>query len=164
MELTKAVRRGDLRLVNLLLDRKAVVKAKDRFGDTPLHIVSVLGHQGIAKLLLDRKANAKTKGSNGWVPLHVAASFGHEKLTKLLLDRKANAQAKNDRGRTPLHIASRYEHEKAIKLLKSNQGRQRIVWSKFMVKNLSTMLEQGSKHQSFGLLLPFCNLVANYCE
>jgi ankyrin repeat protein len=77
---------GNKRLMELLLDNKAEVNARDNQGATPLHRVAINCHKDAAKLLLVKGANvdAKTNG-NGSTPLHYAALAGCKGVVILLL-------------------------------------------------------------------------------
>ncbi|MFV8756337.1 ankyrin repeat domain-containing protein [Nannocystaceae bacterium ST9] len=97
-----AVARGNLALVEWLLDRGADVEAVDRgpFGTLgPLHLAAIYDHADIAKLLLDRGASARAgtrKGPEdtlGCTPLHFAAEYGHLEVLAALLRRDPDAIA-----------------------------------------------------------------------
>ncbi|MBP7582552.1 MAG: ankyrin repeat domain-containing protein [Spirochaetes bacterium] len=120
------VKEGDLTKVKAELSKKdANVNAKDRDGNTPLHIAieqRQYDNLAIIKMLIAKGANVNIINKHGDTPLHVIASKRdddyHEKL-KLILSKKAKTNIQNADGHTPLHLAlmSHNYSRKAINLL-----------------------------------------------
>jgi ankyrin repeat protein len=108
---------GDLNITALLIDNGADVSATDKHGQTPLHLASWQGHEGVAQLLIDRGADFSATDQYGHTPLHVASWTGREGVARLLIDRGADFSATEKYGRTPLHLASRWGHEGVARLL-----------------------------------------------
>src|SRR5436190_8672151 len=102
--LSYAAEKGNEAAVQLLLERKADVNAKDFDGSTALHWAALNGHEFAVRLLLERHdtdVNAQLFGHDpecdlagdswggwmgGWIPLHMAAGKGHEAVVRLLME------------------------------------------------------------------------------
>eukprot|EP00002_Diphylleia_rotans_P016638 TRINITY_DN3237_c0_g1_i2.p1 TRINITY_DN3237_c0_g1~~TRINITY_DN3237_c0_g1_i2.p1 ORF type:complete len:871 (+),score=173.60 TRINITY_DN3237_c0_g1_i2:50-2662(+) len=85
-------------------DKSALLDARDKDGDTPLHLVTLRGGSNpkeIMKLLLDIGASPNIQNKKMETPLHM--SIRQEELVLLLLEYNADPNAQDHRGRTPLH-------------------------------------------------------------
>ena len=73
--------------MKLLLGRGDVnPDSLDKYGQTPLSLAAMRGHEGIVKLLLGREdVNPDSSSKSGRTPLSWAAENGHEGIAKLLL-------------------------------------------------------------------------------
>jgi ankyrin repeat protein len=69
-----AVIAGHETSVNLLLDKGASINAKDKFGQTPLHLAISHVRLALLPLLLEKGAKVNEKDIFGQTPLHFAAS------------------------------------------------------------------------------------------
>jgi ankyrin repeat protein len=68
---------GDHRgTVELLLQHKADVDARDSYGATPIHIAIISGNSEMVRLLLTHGADVNASNNYGWTPLHSAAVSG----------------------------------------------------------------------------------------
>eukprot|EP00730_Choanoeca_flexa_P007328 TRINITY_DN12313_c0_g2_i4.p1 TRINITY_DN12313_c0_g2~~TRINITY_DN12313_c0_g2_i4.p1 ORF type:complete len:538 (+),score=63.14 TRINITY_DN12313_c0_g2_i4:177-1616(+) len=98
--------RGSIEVAELLLAAGADTEAKDRFGETALHLASQYNFS-MAELLISRGADVRATSDAGYTPLHFASMCrGLVKLAKLLLAAGADMEARDQDGRSPLHIAS----------------------------------------------------------
>lgn len=75
---------GHQRLVALLLDRGAVLNAKNNDGRTPLIVAAGLGHIGVVKMLIRHKADKAVKDANGKTALDWARDKNHSSIVNLL--------------------------------------------------------------------------------
>ena len=91
--------------VEVLLQHKANVNAKDREGDTPLHNAAVVNASETAEVLLQHGAKINAKTEDGRTPLYNAAVVNASETAEVLLQHGAKINAKTEDGRTPLHIA-----------------------------------------------------------
>ena len=126
-KLQVAVRKEDTAKVRQLIKKGANVNAKDKYGMTALHWVTVTAADAddagaenvlmIAKLLIDNGADVNAKGDGGGTPLHTAASLRPRAHTntelvaavvKLLIDNGADVNAKDRGDGTPLDEATRF--------------------------------------------------------
>ncbi|KAJ5775552.1 uncharacterized protein N7511_000563 [Penicillium nucicola] len=128
--------------------------AKDKDGNTALHIAAQLGLSSVTKLLI-KKSVIDVKGYNNLTPLHLAAISGHITVVELL--QGANVEAKDNKiGWTPLHCAADYGDQNIVKLLiergaKVNIKDDRVGWTPlhFAAMNghkavVSLLLEKGA--------------------
>lgn len=122
-----AASRGDLPMMELLLDRGADIGAKSNSG-TPLHAASSHGHLKAVQLLLDRGADINAGGDafrgGGWTPLHEAAYAGHTEVVQFLVQRGALAGETNGNGETPAALAKLAGHTTLARLLEQAAAQQ----------------------------------------
>ncbi len=106
-------------IVKFLFDKNANIKAKDMYGNTPLHVAAQYSNNpGTVEFLLDKNAEGINDVTNdGWTPLHVAVKSNKSDTVKLLLDRGASIGIKDKHSRTPLHGASRNGHLDVVRYL-----------------------------------------------
>jgi hypothetical protein len=115
--LKSACEDGHGSVVELLLDRGAVVGQADEHGDTALMYACHGGHRDVAELLLDRGADVGQAGTYGYTALMGACHGGHRDMAELLLDRGADVgQARQD-GWTALIWACEEGHRDVAELL-----------------------------------------------
>ncbi|XP_020297403.1 ankyrin repeat and KH domain-containing protein 1-like [Pseudomyrmex gracilis] len=88
-----AVKNGDIKIVKMLLDRRANVNATTRYGTTPLHNAIVKEKIEIAELLLNHGADVNASDKYGVTPLCLAVKTSHVDGVAMLLDRGANINA-----------------------------------------------------------------------
>lgn len=89
-------------------------------GETPLHIVAILGDLGAANILLDAGASPNWPDEHyGNTPLHKATSEKQYELVDLLLSRGASQEIRNNAKLTPLDIAKQLDDSRLIKIFSS---------------------------------------------
>lgn len=117
--LYEASLRGEERMVELLLNRKANPNLTNVSGMTPLHI-SLLGTGAVdrvTQLLLKGGANPNTKNEDGWAPIHVAAERGALQSVRFLIDAGAPVDSRSDTGATPLLQAAMFGRTNVVDFL-----------------------------------------------
>jgi hypothetical protein len=82
-DLLNAARKGDLDTVKALIEKGAAVEAKTPYGQTPLYLAAMSGHQAVVQFLLDK--GAKTD---------VTDTFYKASVLDFVLERKHYAVAK----------------------------------------------------------------------
>ena len=99
-----ATRYGHRDIVDLLLEKKAQIEAKDRDQTTPLHLAAHFGHRDIVDLLLEKKADIEAKDKCQSTPLYAAANstFDPKEVVTLLLEKGADLGAQDCDGRSAL--------------------------------------------------------------
>ncbi|CAB0030559.1 unnamed protein product [Trichogramma brassicae] len=92
--------------------RLVQVNARDKFGDTPLHLAVKHDYQKVAELLLRRGADPNLANEEGSTPLHVICQrTTDDDLTKKFfeicsdIEKTVLVDAKDSRGRTALQLA-----------------------------------------------------------
>jgi hypothetical protein len=158
--LPEAAARGNVTVVELLLEKGVELESKDGYGQTPLSRAVEKGHKVVVKLLLEKGADLESKDQIGRTPPSIGTEHGHDAVIKLLLKKSVDLESKDQIGRTPLSIATEHGHDAMIKLLlekdadlKSNDGldgRTLLSWAaengrEAVVKQL---LEQGAELES----------------
>ena len=111
--LHEAVNANDIEKVKALLSNGADVNARNKMGDTPLHVAAT-------ELLLAKGADVNGKSEDGMTPMHAAAASNSEDVAELLLAKGANVNAKSNTGMTPLHLAAMYNARDVAELLLAN--------------------------------------------
>ncbi|KAJ8248976.1 hypothetical protein GJAV_G00229810 [Gymnothorax javanicus] len=121
---------GQSQLIDLLVEKGAVVNATDYHAFTPLHLSCQKGHQAVTLLLLHYKASTDVQDNNGNTPLHLACMYGHEDCVKALVyydPQSCRLDIQNDKGDTALHIAARWGYEGIIEVLLENGARTSLL-------------------------------------
>ena len=87
-------------LVTLLIMAGALVRFKDKSGNTPLHLCN---NENIAKTLMQHGAGQQVNVSNvqGNTPLHCAFAFGGPNVADVILSAGGDMTKKNNNGLTP---------------------------------------------------------------
>ncbi len=120
-----AVIRGDLQVVQLLLDSEADPNVQNQKGETPLHLAVDKGHHEIVLALLARGANPNLKDSEKRTPLHLASFVPPHRPNKdlahytvrVLLEARAFPGFIDAEGETALHRATRSPDQGVISAL-----------------------------------------------
>ena len=99
--LHQASANGNLKLVKLLLDKKALVNIKNSSGETPLHLAARGGHLEVVRYLISRgaKVSEKTFFTKA-TPLMAAAETGQADVIRFLMLHGANKEEKDTFGKT----------------------------------------------------------------
>lgn len=75
---------GSVEVAEILLQHAATLDARNRDGNTPLHLTARQGKHGVAKLLLEHKADPNVMAKNKKRPIDCARSEGELSVAKLL--------------------------------------------------------------------------------
>ena len=100
---------GHEKVVQVLLDRGAKVKARNRDGMVALHYACRESHLRITRLLLDNGADINAQDIFGFTALHYASKSGSKKCLSLLLSRSADTNSPTRVGKNPLDLAKTEE-------------------------------------------------------
>ncbi|MEI8288135.1 MAG: ankyrin repeat domain-containing protein [Verrucomicrobiota bacterium] len=112
--LGKAATRGQVKVVNYLLDHGAEVDA----GLAPLYQAAGAGNRAMVELLLSRGADVNRGSEYRMTALCRAVQGGYISIIELLLAHKADVNVRDSRdGRTPLFMAVENAREKCLPLL-----------------------------------------------
>lgn len=145
--LHSAASTGDLKTVQLLLDRGADVSERAGDDSTPLTLSATDGHYMIVRLLLDRGADITERGPHGYTALHLAAEVGHTDVVVLLLERGADTTTQEDRGYTPLERAAASGFETIVERLicRADMGNSTTALTHTIIHNSPLATEQAGE-------------------
>ena len=104
----------DPELVRAMVRDGADVNARDKNGETPLHLVT---DRALAQALIDAGADITARERFSYTPLHIACMDDKEEIIECLIHAKADVNALSDDEITPLHLA---QSAAAVKLLVQN--------------------------------------------
>lgn len=122
-ELMLAATSGDLDKVRQLLQKGAIVNARNYYGSSALMGAAAGGFGDVAKLLLLKGANPNSKSNTGSTPLMFAAKNGHLAVVKLLLQSGAKVNDTDNEGLTPLMFAVGGGHKDVVTQLMASGAR-----------------------------------------
>lgn len=94
--------------------------ARDRFGNTPLHLAIQYKRRGTTRLLIWMGADVDVKDKCGRTAMHWAAGMGDVDAVKLLLSKGASVTVRDNDERTPLFLAAEPGHVSVVKILVDN--------------------------------------------
>ena len=106
--------KGDVVLVEALIDAGCDVNCWDSGGDTPLMMAAREGHEEVVKKLILAGADLAMQSDFGHTALHYAAICNHIQFGILLAEGGANLRTKNEFSETPLDVA-KADFQEAIK-------------------------------------------------
>ena len=104
-------------VIRHMLDAGCDVTARDRMGQTPIHMASERGYVASLGCMLDLKPDLEVKDARGLTPLMVAARYGQAVALKRLLAKGAEVNACTDQSQTTLHFAAGGGHLECTDLL-----------------------------------------------
>uniref|UniRef100_A0ACD5XM18 Uncharacterized protein n=1 Tax=Avena sativa TaxID=4498 RepID=A0ACD5XM18_AVESA len=111
-----AARKGNVQVMNYLLDHGGDPAMPDERGSTPLHDATLKGHCEAVRLLLSKGVPVDPVDHRG-APLHLAASNDHVEVVKVLLEHAADLNKVVNHIISPLTFAFFGRSLKCIKLL-----------------------------------------------
>lgn len=94
------------------------INQRNRYGDTPLHIVAFWGDCHAIQTLVKAGADINAKGEHGYTPLMQATGKGRFKVLKLLI-RLGAQPIENSEGDRPSDIAEYLNHRALHKWLRA---------------------------------------------
>ena len=108
-----------LKIVALLLDAKAEVRAKSKSGYTALHFAALTaGNPTMLELLISKGAQVDAIDAGfGQTPLHNAAYNADMQTVAVLLTKGADISTKDVVGCQPIHLAARGDNAEVIEFL-----------------------------------------------
>ena len=118
--LVAAAKRGSLVLVNALLSHPSCdLLARDKEGNTALHIAASRGHHEVVLELASRYSTLSAgKNDKKQVPLHLASFKGWRECIRILVTTfKEDVAIKEEYDNLPLHYAALYGHSNAVDCL-----------------------------------------------
>ena len=113
MDILTACREGDLERVRELIQNGQDVNRGNRYGETPLILAALKGHDQMVHELIRAGADVNGKGNIKQTALHYA-SGGHSSVVKTLAKAGANLNEQDSLGRTPLMTAAQRGHANVV--------------------------------------------------
>lgn len=115
--LHEAAWKGDLALVQTLLDRGVDVNTKGISQSTAMHIASARGNSAVVLMLLSKGADSDCRTNDGKTPLAYAVMNGHLDVMRILIE-QCSVDINSNTGRwTPLHGGAKYSRSAAVRML-----------------------------------------------
>ncbi|KAL9874287.1 SH2 ankyrin repeat kinase isoform 1-T1 [Glossina fuscipes fuscipes] len=94
------------------------IDAKNRDGQTAMHLITLHGDEKMLQLLIKAGVNVNCMDTANYMPLHYACRYQSGSFIKSLLLAQANVQGRNIKnGYVPLHEAAKYGNLEAVKEL-----------------------------------------------
>ena len=112
-------RKGDARLLGLLLEKNLTPNLRNHKGDTLLMLACYHGHLEAARVLLDYKADPEIRNDNGQSPIAGAAFKGDLEMVQLLVEHGAEVEGASADGRTALMMAAMFNRSEIVAFLVS---------------------------------------------
>ena len=118
-----SIRKGEVKEVELLLDKGVDVHADDRVGWPPMVRAADYGQLAIVQTLLARGADPLKGTIGNRLPLHFAAEGGYSAIVSLLLRQPSvDPNLKDYTGQTALFKAANGGHHEVVELLLQQQS------------------------------------------
>lgn len=171
--LIKAVRKGDIKRVQQLLEEGADVNFHGEEGGwSPLHNAVKVEREDIVRLLLQYGADPCLRKRNGATPFIVAGIVGHVGLLKLLLSKGSQVNECDHHGFTAFMEAAWYGKVEALRFLyengaEVNLGRETMEDQKKLKKGGATALMDAAKRghvEVLKILLDEMGADVNACD
>jgi hypothetical protein len=122
-ELFDAVKNGNTKKVEALLDKGADVNAKLKGRETVLHGAALKGQSDMVELLIRKGVDVNAREDKyGATPLHLAAYNGHKRVVQILLLAGADAYVKDREGDNALDNALAGGHQDVAEVIKTFAG------------------------------------------
>jgi len=94
------------------------VDARNKRGDTVLHIAAAAGHMELVRALVRFSSRLEVPNQSGYTPLLLAARDGHAPIVQVLLEAGASINARTIFGDSAGDLARLQRHDKVLTVLK----------------------------------------------
>jgi len=111
---------GNVKIVEILLEKRAKVNITNEGGETPLHYATRHGHIKVMEILLENNADPSMKGTGCGTPMQWAARNGQIRPIETLLDFGVSVNQTGTGGRTALMEAVSHEDMEMVTFLLAN--------------------------------------------
>jgi uncharacterized protein len=116
----EAARRGQVKLLQALIDNGANLKETDSEGNTALAHAAASGGIAVVDVLLTKPVDINARNKASETPVMLAAAKGQTEVVARLLSRGADVRPQPDSAATALRSAIRGCHEPVVRLLIAN--------------------------------------------
>lgn len=115
--LLSAVKEGNTRLVERILEDRVLVDDRDEMNRSAIHLAAAEGHDAIVEILVNAGGDPNSRDIHDYTPLTVAAMKGHEAIVRRLLLLRVDPNSLDENSWTPLQHAVENEHEAVVRQL-----------------------------------------------
>ena len=112
-----AARKGDVSLVESMLQEGVPVDCVNRYDQTALFCVAWNNRTDVIRLLLQKGADVNKRDRFGDTPVHWAAMNNSTEAIAMLIEHGASINITNDKGDKPIDLARQYGSEAAVRML-----------------------------------------------
>lgn len=102
---------GSVRIAEMLIDKGADIKFRNKYGSMPIHTAAREGHTELVKFFLSRGCDINERGRDGLSLLHCAVSSGKFELVKFLVESNCHVNAYDDNNVSSLQIACDLDYD-----------------------------------------------------
>ncbi|XP_041465986.1 ankyrin-3-like [Lytechinus variegatus] len=136
--LLKAIKDGDLNIVNLTLGVVSDMNKMKFEGESLLSIAAYSGQAAVAKVLVSKGADIEGMDTDGQTPLHIASREGHLDVVRFLVSKGGDVNRQTYDGMTPLAMAAKRGHLDVLKFIVGQDveidkadkgGRSPLLWA-----------------------------------
>ncbi|KAI3738441.1 hypothetical protein L2E82_28473 [Cichorium intybus] len=115
--LSVAARKGEMRVINRLLEGGAAINGVDQHGWTVLHRASFKGHTDVVRVLIEKGVNIDARDEDGYTAMHCAVESGNVDVLELLVKKGADVKARTNKGVTAMQIADSLNYAGITRIL-----------------------------------------------
>ena len=112
-----AAYKGDVSLVESMLQEGVPVDCVDRYDQTALFHAALFNRTDVIRLLLQKGADVNKRDRFGSTLVHWAAVRNSTEAIAMLIDHGASINITNDKGEKPIDLAHRFGKEAAVRML-----------------------------------------------
>ncbi|GAB6019245.1 ankyrin repeat domain [Chamberlinius hualienensis] len=96
------VQRGNVRLLNYLIEKGCSINQSDSLGHSPLHIACAYSYEKMVETLIANRAHVNAITPQGHTPLHLASKTDSIEIVRRLCDAGAEIDRPDNERKTPL--------------------------------------------------------------
>ena len=146
--LSFAVKMNDVPMVQILLQKRALLTIQDSEGNSPLHVAVENGNADIVRLLINAQAQVDVQTDMVGLPLYVAAARNNMAIVGMLLEARAKSQPnivniRDAERNSPLHAAVENGNADIVRLLIS-AGAHKDLQNRYGLTPLHLAVKNGS--------------------
>ena len=113
-----AIRKGDIELVQKLIENGADIYRQDKKGYKPLHLAAFYGYEDLVKYLISEDVDIDCRAEpDDTTPLHQAAGGGHNSVCQILIQNGSDINSICEFG-SPLDVSIHFNQAETAELLK----------------------------------------------
>ena len=112
-----AAMRGDVSLVESMLQEGVPVDCVDGRDRTALFFAAYFNRTDVIRLLLQKGADVNKRDNSGYTPVHGSALYNSTEAIVMLIEHGASINITNDQGYKPIDHAHLWKNEAAVRML-----------------------------------------------